>query len=77
MDDHADNVIYGKIEEFKSYSIQEIDRYEAEKSYEIEIDEHVSIAKSGLSNYFNDRFKSSKEEYELAKERALEFIKQC
>lgn len=70
MTDYGDNVIYGKILPEYEITIQEKDLYDDKKSYEIE--------KRLPSNcYFTQEYKSSKEEFEAVKLRALKFLKEC
>ena len=77
MDDYGDSIIYGKIEEKLHTSIHETQRYDGKKTYEIEKEEHYSIANSGLSSYFDEEHLSGKEEFEAVKERCLLFLSGC
>lgn len=63
MSEYGDSVIYGKIEEKSSVSIQEIEK-----------EEYDSIKNANLSSYFEKRYKSNKEEFDFAKERCLSFL---
>ena len=74
--DYGESIIYGKIEEELYTTIHETESWDGRKSYEIEKEEHVSIARRGLSSYFEDEHKSNKKEYEAVKERCLFFLKQ-
>lgn len=66
--DYRESVIYGKIiDEHKEITIHEREDRGGHLSFEIEED-------SMSSSYFEDKYKSSKEEYELAKRRALDFL---
>ena len=75
--DYGDSIIYGKIEEKLCTSIQETKNYGGEEKYEIEKEEHHSIKNSGLSSYFDKKYKSTKEEFEAVKERCLSFLNGC
>ncbi len=72
----GDTVIFGKIMEDKSIAIKESGTYQGSITYEVEIEEHLSIKTSGLSSYFNDEYKSNESEFLEAKERMMEFMKQ-
>mgnify|MGYP001283798686 FL=1 len=76
-DDYSESIIYGKIEEELYTTIHETESWDGRKSYEIEKEEHVSIARRGLSSYFEDEHKSNKKEYEAVKERCLLFLSGC
>ena len=66
--DYGESVIYGKIiNEYKEITIHEREDRDEHLSFEIEED-------SMSSSYFDEKYKSSKEEYELAKRRALDFL---
>ena len=77
MDDYGGSIIYGKIEEKLHTSIHESNRYDGLETYEIEREEHVSIALRGLSSYFDDEHQSTKEDFEAAKQRCLLFLNGC
>ena len=77
MSDYGNSVIYGKIEEKLCTSIQENKNYDGEEKYEIEKEEHHSIKNSGLSSYFDKKYKSNKEEFEAVKERCMSFLNGC
>jgi len=68
------NTIYGKIEETKATTIDESSRYNGDSKFTIEVENYYSIKLSGNSCYFAEEYKSTKEEYEAAKLRAMEFI---
>ena len=72
----GDTVIFGKIMEDKSIAIKESGTYQGAETYEVEIEEHLSIKTSGLDSYFNEQYKSSEAEFLEAKERMMEFMKQ-
>lgn len=72
-EDRSNDVIYGKIEAQKHSSVQE--RKSDADSFELETEEYNSIKQTGLANYFQPKYKSSKEEYEAVKQRALDFLK--
>jgi hypothetical protein len=67
MSDYGENVIYGKITEDYAYTIQEIENYDGKLAFELEKD-------TWDGSYFKEEYKSTKEEYEDAKRRALEFF---
>jgi hypothetical protein len=68
--DYSDTVIYGKIMGEFEVTIKEDESYNGKISYEIE--------KCFRSDYyFTDEYKSSKEEFEAVKIRALEFLNKC
>lgn len=73
MSDYGDSVIYGKIEENLGTTIHE-QIFGDTTSYEIEKYRYTSIANSGLSEYFDPMHKSSKKEYESAKDRCMCFL---
>lgn len=73
-DDYGESIIYGKIEEKLYTTIHESKRYGDLATYEIEKEEHVSIALRGLSSYFEEEHQSTKEEFEAAKQRCLKFL---
>ena len=75
-DDYSESIIYGKIEEKLYTTIHETESWDGRKSYEIEKEEHESIASRGLSSYFEDEHKSNKREYEEARERCSFFLKE-
>lgn len=77
ISDHNDSVIYGKIEENTCTSIQETKNYDGDEKYEIEKEEYYSIKNSGFSCYFDEKFKSTKEEFELVKKRCTAFLSNC
>jgi len=77
MSDYGESIIYGKIEAKLHTSIHETERYDNKRAYEIEKEEHISIALRGLSSYFEDEHQSSREEFEAVKERCLSFLNGC
>lgn len=70
MSDYGDTVIYGKIMTDYEITIKENESYSGVKSYEIEKDSRSDC-------YFTDEYKSSKEEFEAVKVRALAFLNEC
>lgn len=69
--DYGDSIIYGKILPDCEYTIHEkTSEYSDRKTYEIEKD-------SRSNGYFDEKFKSTKEEFEDVKARALEFLIKC
>ena len=76
-DDYSESIIYGKIEEELYTTIHETESYDGRKSYEIEKERLVSIARRGLSSYFDDEHQSSREEFEAVKARCLLFLNRC
>lgn len=71
MLDHADVVIYGKIEENVHTCIEENKNYHSgELTYALKVE---SFRKS-LSEYFEQDYASTKEEYESVKNRCVEFL---
>lgn len=77
MSDYGDSVIYGKIEEKLHTRIQQTENYDGEEKYEIKKEEHHSIENSGLAGYFDEKHKSSKDEFESAKQRCMGFLNDC
>ena len=73
--DDGESVIYGKIEEGKHSSIHEVYSFGGNftSNFEIEI-EDISKNYSSLSNYFEEEFKSTKQEFESVKQRALNHL---
>lgn len=71
--DYGTVVSYGKIEEKRCTSIEEIQCNNEEK-YEIEKEEYESIKNSGFACYFEQKYTSTKEEYEAVKQRCLLFL---
>lgn len=68
MLDECDCVVYGKyIDDKWAYSITERNNYRGKLSYEVEYDRHDD-------SYYKEKYKSTKEEYENAKGRALKYI---
>lgn len=77
MSHYGDNIIYGKIEETKHTCIQEITNDNGAHSFKIEKEKHNSIKNSGLVPYFKKEHRSSEEDYQNAKNRALNFSNSC
>ena len=69
-------MVVGKIEENLNTSIQE-SFSEDSKEYLIRKEEYSSIMSSGLSSCFEDRHKSTQQEFEEMKQRAADFLNRC
>jgi hypothetical protein len=65
-----DSVIYGKITEDFVYNIQKTENFEGVITHELEKD----VFDSSYHCYFSPEFDSSKEDYDKAKDRLLEFF---
>lgn len=75
MSDYCSSFIYGKIEEKLCTSIRETKSYDSkEEKYEIEKEKYDSIKNSGLSSYFDEKYKSNQKEFEDVKARCLSFL---
>ena len=74
VSDYSTSVIYGKIEEKISTSIQETKSFTGTQKYEIEKEEHSSIKDSGLGSYFEESHKSTQKEFEEVRQRCQSFI---
>lgn len=66
MSDYSDTIIYGKIFENYEVTIKECNSYNNLMSYEIERDSRSDC-------YFEEQYKSNKDEFEAAKARAIIF----
>ena len=72
MMDHHNSVIYGKIEENKTTTIQITDNYmNNTMSYELEVEK---CRNGGDGSYFKDKYKSSESEYLNAKAKIAEAL---
>lgn len=68
--EYGKSIIYGKkINEKTEYTIHVSKNYDGRITYEIEKDDFSN-------SYFEDEYKSTKEEYEKIKSNALEFLNQ-
>lgn len=74
LTDHADCIIYGKIEEDKHTSIQINQQYSCSQSFSVEI-EIENTSWFSLSCYLSNEYKSDEKTYTDAKNKALEIIK--
>jgi hypothetical protein len=69
------DIIYGKIEETQTTTIQEIIERN-EKSYAIAVEKYNSIESSGNASYFEAEHKSSEKEFKQALQSAKTFIEE-
>lgn len=77
MIDDGDSIIYGKIEEGFHTTIHENESYNWNLKWTYEIEQEKILSFGALSSYFDPKFKSSKDQYEKAKQRAFEFLNKC
>lgn len=75
LDSH-ECIIYGKVEE-KRISKITINTEWGGSISEIQIENHSGGVKYTLGSYYDDRYKSSKSEFENAKQEALAYIGRC
>lgn len=73
--EHYNYIIYNKIEEKNIVIITEYNR-ENNKSYTVEIDNFTSIIDGNYSDDFKEEYKSTEQEFNQAKQRAIDFLNQ-
>ena len=72
MSDHYNSIIYGKIEEGKTTTIQITDDYrDSTMTYELEVEK---CKNGGDGSYFKDKYKSNESEYLNAKVKMAEAL---